>query len=88
MAKQIKEINKKVVNSAQIKITKEEFLNLANLVAKKMRAGSAVEKDIMARILLLNISLDNKNAPSFIWKEPFATLLKSKKILSGAGERT
>ena len=34
--------------------------------------------------LLLNISLDNKNAPSFIWKEPFAALLKSKKILFGA----
>lgn len=85
---QIKAINKKVVDPAQIKITKEEFLNLANSVAEKMRAGTSVEKDILARILLLNISLDNKNAPSFIWKEPFATLLKSKKILSGARERT
>lgn len=88
LSEQIKAINKKVVDPAQIKITKEEFLNLANSVAEKMRAGSAVEKDILARILLLNISLDNKNAPSFIWKEPFATLLKSKKILSGARERT
>jgi hypothetical protein len=81
---QIKAINKKIVDPAQIKVTKEEFLNLANSVAEKMRAGTAVEKDMLARILPLNISLDNKNAPSFIWKEPFATLLKSKKILFGA----
>jgi hypothetical protein len=36
----------------------------------------------------LNISLNNENAPSFIWKEPFDTLLKSKKILLGARKRT
>ncbi|HSH55233.1 MAG TPA: recombinase family protein [Candidatus Limnocylindrales bacterium] len=85
---QIRTIDKKVANPAQIKIAKEEFLNLANSAADKMRAGTAVEKDMLARILLLNISLNNENAPSFIWREPFATLLKSKKILLGADERT
>jgi DNA invertase Pin-like site-specific DNA recombinase len=85
---QIKAIDKKVVNPARIKATKEEFLNLANSAADKMRAGTAVEKDMLARVLLLNISLDNKNAPSFIWREPFAALLKSKKIQSGARKRT
>lgn len=86
--KEIKAVDKKVVNPAQIKLTKEEFLNLANSAANKMRAGTNVEKDMLARILLLNISLNNENAPSFIWREPFATLLKSKKILSGADKRT
>jgi DNA invertase Pin-like site-specific DNA recombinase len=85
---QIKAIDKKVVDPAQIKVTKEEFLNLANSAADKMRAGTSLEKDILARILLLNISLNNENAPSFIWKEPFDTLLKSKKILLGARKRT
>lgn len=33
----------------------EEFLNLANSVADKMRAGSAIEKDELAKILLLDI---------------------------------
>jgi hypothetical protein len=69
-------------------MSKEDFLDLANSVADNMRAGTAVEKDMLARILLLNISLYNKNAPSFIWKEPFATLLNSKKIILGADERT
>ncbi|QQS18306.1 zinc ribbon domain-containing protein [Candidatus Saccharibacteria bacterium] len=85
---QVKAIDKKVVDPTKIKITKEEFLNLANSVADKMRAGTSVEKDMLARILLLNISLNNENAPSFIWREPFAALLKSKKILLGADERT
>lgn len=84
----LRAIEKKLVNPNQIKMDKENFLNLANSVADKMKAGTAVEKDMLARILLLNITLDNKNAPSFIWKEPFAALLKSKKINSGARERT
>ncbi len=81
-------ISKKVADPAQIKMKKEEFLNLANSVADKMRAGTSVEKDILARILLLNIHLDDERAPSYLWKEPFATLLKSKKIQLGADERT
>lgn len=81
-------ISKKVADPAQIKMKKEEFLNLANSVADKMKAGTAVEKDILARILLLNIHLDDERAPSYLWKEPFATLLQSKKIQLGADERT
>jgi DNA invertase Pin-like site-specific DNA recombinase len=88
LEEEIKSINKKIVDPSQIKVSKEEFLNLANSAADKMRAGTSVEKDMLARILLLNITLDNKNAPSFIWREPFSTLLESKKILSGARERT
>lgn len=76
-------IGKKLIDPEKIKMTKNEFLNLANTVSDKMRAATPVEKDILARILLLNISLDNKNAPSFIWKEPFATLLDSKKVRFG-----
>lgn len=78
----------KVENPSRIKMSKEEFLNLANMASDKMRAGEAVEKDILARKMLLNVTLDNKNAPSFIWKEPFATLVKSRRYSFGADERT
>ena len=84
----IERIKKKIDNSAQIKLSKEEFLNLINTVGDKMRAGTPVEKDILARKLLLNIRLDNEKVPSYFWKEPFATLLKIKQINSGADERT
>lgn len=81
---EVEELSKKLVDPEKIKMTKEDFLNLANSVADKMRAGTPVEKDILCRILFLNIVLDNKNAPSYIWNEPFATLMKSRKINSGA----
>lgn len=84
----VDKLEKKIVNPTQIKLSKEEFLNLINTAGDKMRAGTPVEKDILARKLLLNIRIDNKRAPSYLWKEPFATLLKIKQINSGADERT
>lgn len=84
----VEKLKKKIANPAQIKLSKEEFLNLVNMAGDKMRAGTPVEKDILARKLLLNIHLDNERAPSYLWKEPFATLLKMKQINSGARKRT
>lgn len=85
---ELEKITNKLNNSNAIKLSKEEFLNLTNSIADKMRAGTPVEKDIIARKLFLNIHLDDERAPSYLWKEPFATLLKSRVINSGADERT
>lgn len=63
-------------------------MNLANQAADKMRAGSPVEKDILARILFLNLTIDNEKTPSFIWREPFASLIMAKNIPFGTDERT
>lgn len=81
-------IEAKIGEPSKIKLTKDEFLNLANSLGDKMRAGTPVEKDILCRMLFLNLRLDNKNAPSYLWKEPFASLIKSRKINFGARERT
>lgn len=84
----VKQITDKLTNSSKIKLTKEEFLNLANSAYNKMMAGSPVEKDMILRKLCLNLHINDERAPSFIWKEPFATLIKSRKINSGADKRT
>ena len=84
----IEKLKKKIANPARIKLSKEDFLNLINMAGDKMRAGTPVEKDILARKLLLNIRLDNERAPSYLWKEPFATLLEIKQINSGALKKT
>ena len=84
----IDKLAKKIADPTQIKLSKEEFLNLVNSVGDKMRAGTSVEKDILARKLLLNITLDSEKTPSYLWREPFATMLKSRKINSGASEKT
>lgn len=85
---ELAKLEPKVKDPAKIKMAKEEFLNLANTASDKMRAGSPVEKDILARKMLLNLTLDNERAPSFIWKEPFASLLEARRYSSGADERT
>jgi hypothetical protein len=53
-----------------------------------MRAGSAVEKDRVARILFLNLTLDNEKRLSVIWKEPFASLVKAIEMSPGAPDAT
>ena len=84
----ISKLEEKIANPNKIKLTKEQFLNLLKTAPDKMRAGSAIEKDRLARILFLNLRVDNKNALSFIWREPFASLVKAIEISSGARERT
>lgn len=84
----IDNLREKIVNPSKIKLTKEQFLNLVKLAPDKMRAGSAVEKDRVARILFLNLTVDNEKRLSVIWKEPFASLVKAIEMSSGARERT
>ncbi|MDB5162773.1 MAG: hypothetical protein JWN28_380 [Candidatus Saccharibacteria bacterium] len=78
----------KMADPAKIMLSKNEFLNLANSAADKMRAGAAVEKDMLARILLLNLTINNEMVPSYQWREPFADLLKAKSISLGAKSGT
>lgn len=85
---QLDAIENKLVDPAKVKLAKEEFLNLSNSLLDKMMAGTPVEKDILCRALFLNVTLDNEKAPSFIWKEPFATMVVSQKVKLGARERT
>jgi hypothetical protein len=63
-------------------------LNLVKSAPDKMRAGSAVEKDRVARILFLNLTVDNEKRVFPIWKEPFASLVKAIEMSSGARKRT
>lgn len=84
----IKEIDPQLKDQEKIKLSEKEFLNLINSLSDKMRAGIPVEKDILCRKLFLNITIDNKKALSYLWKEPFNSLIESKKISFGARERT
>ena len=85
---EVGEVEAKIGDPDKLRLTKDEFLNLVNNVADKMRNGTALEKDQLCRILFLNLAIDNEKRLSCIWKEPFATLAKSRKINSGLGDRT
>lgn len=81
-------LKEKIANPSKIKLTKEQFLNLVKLAPDKMRAGSVVDKDRVAGILFLNLTVDNEKRVSPIWKEPFSSLVQAIEMSSGADERT
>jgi hypothetical protein len=60
-------------------------LNLAKTAYDKIKAGTPIEKDMLARKMLLNLSI-NEMAPSFIWKEPFASVFNDPSYSFGAAE--
>jgi predicted RNase H-like nuclease (RuvC/YqgF family) len=80
----IEKLKAKIANPSKIKLTKVQFLNLVKSAPDKMRAGSAVEKDRIARILFLNLHINSEMTLSVIWKEPFASLVKAIEIPLGA----
>lgn len=79
----IAKLEAKVADPRQIKVSKEEFLNLVKTASDKMKAGSSVEKDILCRILFLNLHVDNEKVVSYHWKEPFATLVALNELSYG-----
>jgi len=84
----IKKIDEKLNDTDKIKLTKEEFLNLVKTAPQQMRDGSVIEKDALCRTMLLNIEIDIKNTPSYYWKEPFLSILKTRHVNFGATEAT
>ncbi len=85
---EISGLEAKIKNPQQIKVTKEEFLNLLKTASRKMKAGSPVEKDALTRILFLNLRVDNEKVVSHLWREPFSELIQVIESTSGRGDRT
>ncbi len=81
----IKSLEEKIADPHKIKLNKDEFLNLVKSAADKMRAGSAMEKDVLCRILFLNLAVDNEKVAPYHWREPFATLIRATEIVDGGG---
>ena len=88
LQEEINNQEEKIKNPSKFKLTKNEFLNLIKTASDKMKAGSAVEKDSLCRILFLNLHVDNEKVVNFIWSEPFASLVKAIELSSGRGDRT
>jgi predicted nucleic acid-binding Zn-ribbon protein len=80
----ITDLSRKIVDPNQIKVGKEEFLNTVKMAPDKIRAGSAVEKDRVCRILFLNLRVDNEKVASYLWRESFASMVKATEFSFGA----
>ena len=66
----------------------EQFLNLAKAAGNKLEAAGPAAKDRICRILFLNLVADTEKVIDFQIREPFATLFKTKHVLTGAPEAT
>lgn len=80
---EIQKLEERIANPDKIRLSKDEFLNLVKTAPDKMRAGSAVEKDQLCRILFLNLHVDNEKAANYLWREPFATMVKMGELQAG-----
>lgn len=85
---EIAKIDEKLERVSDFEFTADEFLNIANIASDKMKAADVVEKDAIARMMLLNIEIGIEKAPSYYWKEPFATLINQRLVNSGADDWT
>ena len=88
LERDIKKLEEKIADPNKIRVTKEEFLNLIKNASTKLKAGSAIEKDVLCRILFLNLRVNDEKVVDYIWREPFASLVKSVELFNGADERT
>ncbi len=84
----IEKLKAKLVDKDDDELSLEEFLNISKNAGKKVKAGDAIVKDTICRIIFLNIAVDNEKVTSYRLKEPFATLLKSKSSQNGRGDWT
>lgn len=63
----------------------EEFANLSKNAVNIVQSADAVGKDIICRQIFANFVVDEEKVASYRLKEPFDTLMKQRKFLSGRG---
>lgn len=76
------EINDIIFDSDQVQEILEELTNQLDSLADKMKSADSWQKDQLARKLVTNLQISNKNEVSFRWKKPlervFNEALKSR----------
>ena len=83
------ELNKRLIQKSEVPVlTREEFKVAIENTYNKLKNGSWVQKDAVIRTLFLNLHIDNKKVTSYLWREPFSSLVEATDVLYGRGERT
>lgn len=84
----INKLKGQVTDPEEDRLSIEEFLNLSKNAAKIVQSANAIVKDQICRLIFLNLTVDETKVLSYQLKEPFATLLKQRGILSSRGGGT
>lgn len=82
---EIEKIQNKLRRPEEDQMTIEQFLNLSKNAELLVKAADFIQKDAISRLIFLNFTVNEVKVTNFRLKEPFATLLKSRQLLSGRG---
>lgn len=86
--KQIKELKAELNDPEQELLSIEQFLNLAKNAGSKVKKANEVGKDLICRIIFLNLVVDEQKVVSYQMTKAFSKLEKAQTVLNGRGERT
>lgn len=84
----IDELREQATDPQQDMMSFEEFLNVANTASLHLRAADVGAKDRIARLIYLNVTVDDQNVVDYQIREPFKTYFQMHKILNGRGDPT
>jgi site-specific DNA recombinase len=82
----IRRLKQRIRAIADNQLSIEQCLNLVKLAGSNLEEVGPIAKDRLCRKLFLNLAVNTETVVDFQMKEPFATLIKTHKFLSGGPE--
>lgn len=82
---ELQKVEARIFDPDQLRMSQENFTNLILNGADKMRAGSSLEKDILARRIFTNLEIGAQKRLFHLCREPFNFLVNDDKFLNGWG---
>ncbi len=86
LSAEITELEKTIRDPEADRLTLQQFLNLSKNASVIVQSADVVVKDEICRLIFLNLTVDEEKVASYQLKEPFATLLKHRQIVSSRGD--
>jgi hypothetical protein len=80
---QLDELRAEMRDPEQELLSIEQFLNLAKNAGSKVKAADEVGKDHIARIIFLNLVVDDEKVVSYKMTKAFSKLEKAQNVLNG-----
>lgn len=88
LADEISKLREQQTDPQEDMMSFEEFLNVANNADLHLRAADVSAKDRIARLIYLNVTVDDQNVVDYQMREPFKTYFQMHQISHGRGDRT
>lgn len=80
--------NTLLVKSELPVVSRDEFSELAQKTGKKLLRGDKFQKDKIIRDLFLKLWIDDEKVATYLWKEPYLSLIKATDFQTGGGAWT